>query len=89
MEGNVMNKYGWGGIVIWGIFVTCFGLGTMNPTSAVMNSAAGQVPDQEVIFLLSGGIVTCLIGIFGLIGCMGLGSSFNRSTGAVVRYLLR
>ena len=67
IERNSVKKYIWGGIIIWGTLVICFGLGTMNPTYAVANSAAGALPDQEVIFLLSGGIVACLLGTIGLL----------------------
>jgi hypothetical protein len=66
-----MNKHSWGGIVIWGVCVTCFGLSAIIATSILTNPSASAAPDQEAIFLLTGGIVTCLIGLIGLIGCMG------------------
>lgn len=73
-----MNKSIWGGIIMWGIFVTCFGLGAMNPTSIVANSPTSAAPDQDVIFLLAGGIITCLIGLNGLIGFMGWVPSLSK-----------
>ena len=75
-----MNKHMWGGIVVWGIFVTFFGLGAMNSVHAA-------APDQEVIFLLAGGIVTCLIGSIGLIGLMARIPAFDRQPAATARYL--
>lgn len=66
-----MNKRSWSGIIAWGIFVTCVGLGTMGPARMVANSFTYAAPDQEVIFLLAGGIVTCLIGFIGMGGVMG------------------
>jgi hypothetical protein len=83
-----MNKYIWGGIIVWGIFVTCFGLGAMNPTSFVAKSFAYAAPDQEVIFLLTGGIVTCLIGLTGLIGFWERIPVFNQRSGAAARSCL-
>ena len=56
---NIMNKYLWGGVIIWGIFITFFGLGAMSPVRAA-------APDQEVIFLLAAGLVTCFVGLVGL-----------------------
>lgn len=62
-----MNKHIWSGIIIWGTLIICFGLGTMNPTEFVANSATGALPAQEVVFLLSGGIVTFLVGVIGML----------------------
>lgn len=67
IERDSMNKHIWSGIIIWGSLIICFGLGTMNPTSIVADSAAGAVPHQEVIFLLGAGIVTLLAGVIGLL----------------------
>ena len=61
-----MNKHIWSGIITWGIFATCFGLGALNPTNI-----AAAAPAQEVIFLLAGGIVTFLVGVVGLLGSIG------------------
>lgn len=65
-----MNRHIWGGIAICGFLITCFGLGAMNPTTMVANSFFHEGVDQEVIFLLTGGIVICLIGFIGLIRIM-------------------
>jgi hypothetical protein len=59
-----MNRLTWICIIAWGVFVTGFGL------SGVGNAGDG-VPAQDVMFLLAGGIVTCLIGVVGLLGMMG------------------
>jgi hypothetical protein len=83
-----MKKHIWSGIIIWGILVTCFGLGLMNPTSIVSNSSAYAAPDQEMVFLLSGGIVTCLIGLIGLISCMRWIRGCNQQSGAAVHYAM-
>ncbi len=62
-----MNKYIWSGIIVLGSLIICFSLGTMNPTSVVVNSITGAVPHREVIFLLSVGIATLLAGVIGLL----------------------
>jgi hypothetical protein len=79
IERVIMNKHIWGGIIMWGIFVTFFGLGAMNPVQIA-------APDQEVIFLLAGGLVTCLIGVIGLVGVMARIPAFNKQSGAAARY---
>jgi hypothetical protein len=61
-----MNSLGWTGIIVWGIFVTGFGLSGVAPAGA-----GAEVQAQDVIFLIAGGLVTCLIGSIGLIGFMG------------------
>jgi len=65
-----MNRHIWGGIAICGFLVSCFALGAMNPMTMVANSFFHDGPDKEVFFLLTGGIVTCLIGSIGLIRIM-------------------
>lgn len=77
-----MNKQSWGGIIAWGIFVTCIGLGTMSPARVAANSFAYAAPDQEMVFLLAGGMVTCLIGFIGLLGIMGWIPDFNQKSRA-------
>jgi hypothetical protein len=61
-----MNRLTWIGIIVWGAFVTGFGL------TGVGSGAIGDgVQPQDVMFLLSGGIITCLIGVVGLLGFAG------------------
>jgi hypothetical protein len=61
-----MNRLTWIGIIVWGAFVTGFGL------TGVGSGAIGDgVQPQDVMFLLSGGIITCLIGVVGLLGFVG------------------
>jgi len=59
-----MNKLAWMGIIVWGIVLTAFGLGQATPAGA----QAGELAAHDVIFLVGGGLVTCLIGIVGLAG---------------------
>jgi hypothetical protein len=63
-RGNHMNKLTWIGTIVWGIIVTGFGL---NGAGA----DAGEVQPQDVMLLLAGGMVTCMIGVIGLSGFMG------------------
>jgi hypothetical protein len=62
-----MNSMTWIGIIVWGLFIAGFGL-------ASAGTSAGIEPDlhaQDVVFLVSGGLVSVLIGIAGLLGVMG------------------
>jgi hypothetical protein len=62
-----MNSLAWIGIILWGILVTGFGLISAGPAP----QAGADVAAQDVIFLVSGGLLTCLIGFTGLLGFMG------------------
>ena len=62
-----MNRLAWIGIIGWGLILTTFGLGQAVPAGA----QAGELAAHDVIFLVGGGLVTCLIGIAGLAGFMG------------------
>jgi hypothetical protein len=61
-----MNSLAWIGIIAWGLVVTGFGLVSAAPPEATQDVAA-----HDVFFLVSGGLLTCLIGIVGLLGFMG------------------
>lgn len=62
-----MNSLAWIGIIVWGLVVTAFGL-----LSAAPPGESGQdLAPQDVMFLVAGGLLTCLIGIVGLLGFMG------------------
>lgn len=61
-----MNNLAWIGIILWGLLITGFGLASAGPAQAGADVAA-----QDVIFLISGGLLTCLIGCTGLMGFMG------------------
>lgn len=60
-----MNSLAWIGIIIWGLVVTGIGL-----VSAAPPELAPDVAAHDVIFLISGGLLTCLIGVVGLLGFM-------------------
>jgi hypothetical protein len=61
-----MNSLAWIGIIVWGLLVTSFGLTNVAPPQDSVDVAA-----QDVIFLIAGGLLTCLIGVTGLMGFMG------------------
>lgn len=62
-----MNSMAWIGIIIWGMIVAAFGLLSAHSPA----EAAGGLQPQDVLFLVAGGLVTCLIGVTGLLGFMG------------------
>lgn len=61
-----MNRLAWMGIIVWGLVVTAFGLGQAAPAG----TQAGELAAHDVIFLVGGGLLTCLIGIAGVAGFM-------------------
>jgi len=62
-----MNSMTWIGIILWGALLTCFGLASATP----LPQGGGELAPHDVFFLISGGLLTCLIGFAGLIGFMG------------------
>lgn len=62
-----MNSLAWIGIIVWGLVITGFGLASAAPPLA----QPGEVAPHDVFFLVSGGLLTCLIGVVGLLGFMG------------------
>jgi hypothetical protein len=67
LQESRMNTMTWIGIIIWGMIITGIGLATAG-------TPAGIEPDlqpHDVVFLVTGGVLTVLIGISGLMGIMG------------------
>ncbi|HEU4853614.1 MAG TPA: hypothetical protein VFT37_15810 [Telluria sp.] len=62
-----MNQFIWIGIIVWGILVMGFGMATVEPAAPV----GAPIPAHDVVFLLTGGLLSCLIGLLGLCGLMG------------------
>ena len=60
-----MNSLAWIGIILWGLLLTGFGLASAGPAPQAAEMAA-----QDVFFLITGGLLTCLIGFLGLTGFM-------------------
>jgi hypothetical protein len=50
-------------MLLWGVFVAGFGLTGVG--------AGSDIAPQDLLFLIAGGMVTCLIGVVGLWGFMG------------------
>ena len=63
-----MNSMAWIGIIVWGVVVAGFGLLSAHPPG---EASAGGLQPHDVVFLVAGGLVTCLIGFTGLMGFMG------------------
>lgn len=61
-----MNSLAWIGIIVWGIILTLFGLLSAGPVEA-----QGLVQPHDIVFLVTGGLLSCLIGCTGLMGMMG------------------
>ena len=58
-----MKRLNWIGIIVWGLFIAGCGLTGAGPGE--------PPPPQDVMFLMAGGMVTCLIGLVGLVGFAG------------------
>ena len=63
-----MNSIAWIGIILWGLLLTGFGLASAGP---VPQPGSAELAAHDVFFLITGGLLTCLIGIAGLMGFMG------------------
>jgi hypothetical protein len=77
MKRLTMNNLTWSGIVIGGLLIAGFGL-----LSAASLPAGGvhDVQAQDVLFLISGGLVTSLLGAAGLFGVMGQSAGIAKIT---------
>lgn len=63
-----MNRMVWIGILAWGIIVTLFGFSAAGPVAA---GSSATMQAQDVVFLIAGGLVACLIALVGLAGVLG------------------
>ncbi|MES2150217.1 MAG: hypothetical protein V4508_10520 [Pseudomonadota bacterium] len=50
-----MNRASWMGVIGWGVLATALGF-----------AMAGSAAPQDVVFLLAGGSISCLVGAIGL-----------------------
>jgi hypothetical protein len=63
-----MNSIAWVGIILWGLLITGFGLASAGP---VAQPGGTGIAAHDVFFLITGGLMICLIGCVGLMGFMG------------------
>jgi hypothetical protein len=63
-----MNSIAWIGIILWGVLLTGFGLAGAGP---VPQPGTVDLAAQDAFFLITGGLLTCMIGFTGLTGFMG------------------
>jgi hypothetical protein len=67
-KGKAMNSIAWIGIILWGVLLTGFGLVSAGPSP---QPGAADLAAHDVFFLITGGLLTCMIGFTGLMGFMG------------------
>jgi hypothetical protein len=67
-KGVQMNSIAWIGIILWGVLLTGFGLVSAGPAP---QPGSADLAAHDVFFLITGGLLTCMIGITGLMGFMG------------------
>jgi hypothetical protein len=67
-KGTAMNSIAWIGIILWGGLLTGFGLVSAGPSP---QPGTADLAPHDVFFLITGGLVTCMIGFTGLMGFMG------------------
>jgi hypothetical protein len=63
-----MNSAAWIVIILWGLLLTGFGLVSTGPAP---QATTADMAAQDIFFLITGGLLTCLIGVLGLMGFMG------------------
>lgn len=62
-----MNSLTWIGIIVWGLIITGFGLAT----AGMPTDNPADLQPHDVVFLVTGGLLTVLIGVTGLVGMIG------------------
>jgi len=63
-----MNSLAWIGIILWGLLLGGFGLAGAGPST---HAGDAGMAAHDVVFLIGGGLLTCMIGCAGLMGFMG------------------
>ena len=63
-----MNSLAWIGIILWGLVLAGFGVVS---AGSPLEPGRHELAPHDVIFLVAGGILTCMIGMVGLLGFMG------------------
>jgi hypothetical protein len=63
-----MNSIAWVGIILWGLLITGFGLVSAGPAP---QPGSADIAAHDVFFLITGGLMICMIGFVGLMGFMG------------------
>ncbi len=72
-----MNNLTWSGVVIGGLLIAGFGLLS---ASHLHLDGANAVQAQDVLFLMTGGLMTSLLGAAGLLGLTGQRASVAKRT---------
>ncbi|WP_332877608.1 hypothetical protein [Massilia sp. S19_KUP03_FR1] len=72
-----MNNLTWSGVVIGGLLIAGFGFLSV---SHLPVDGANAVQAQDVLFLMSGGLMTSLLGAAGLLGLTGQRASVAKRT---------
>jgi heme/copper-type cytochrome/quinol oxidase subunit 2 len=62
-----MNSLTWIGIIVWGIVMAGCGLAWAGTPA----TGATELQPHDVVFVVTGGLLTILIGVAGLMGLMG------------------
>ncbi|GAB3442426.1 hypothetical protein NX773_12045 [Massilia solisilvae] len=73
-----MNTMTWVGIIVWGMIITGFGLAS----AGTPNGIEPDMQAHDVVFLVSGGLLTVLIGVAGVMGLMGWIPGLRKSESA-------
>lgn len=70
----MMNHRTWLGMILWGLVMFAIGLAS----TPVPSAADAAVPAQDALFLVTGGMLSCMIGLLGLCGVMGWIPAFRK-----------
>ncbi|MGJ7918382.1 hypothetical protein ACI48D_23300 [Massilia sp. LXY-6] len=62
-----MNSIAWVGIILWGLLISGFGLVSAGPAQP----GSADIAAHDVFFLITGGLMICMIGFVGLMGFLG------------------
>lgn len=62
-----MNNLAWIGVIVWGVVLTALGL----LSTASGGASIAVPPAHDIVFIVAGGMLTCMIGAAGLLGLMG------------------
>ncbi len=64
----MLQRLPWLAVIVWGLFIAALGMHAIDPAPISPAEIDVDGPARPAIYLLAAGIVTCMVGLAGLLG---------------------
>ncbi len=64
----MLQRLPWVAVIVWGLCIAALGMHAIDPAPLSPLEIDVDSPTRPAIYLLAAGIVTCLVGLCGLLG---------------------